>query len=109
MPKVIRSELVEPGGNGSGSEDALAPVAPVLFRPNAPITCRKDERVVCGPTALDPPLAEVRSEWCQQANRARLSCLRLLHVTERGGALDEDRPLSNVSPPQCKRFARPQR
>src|SRR3954454_8940293 len=67
MPEVIRAKLVEPSGNGSGGEDALAPVSPVLFGPDAAITCRKDERVVLGAATLDPPLPKIRSQWRQQS------------------------------------------
>src|SRR4051812_32113274 len=59
MPEVVRAKLVEPSGNSSGSEDALAPVSPVLLGPDTAITRRKHECVVFGAARLDPPLPKI--------------------------------------------------
>src|SRR3954454_19730700 len=107
MPEVVRAKMVEPSGDGSGSDHALAPVSPVLLGPDTAITRRKNECVVLGAATLDPPLPKIPSQWRQQSDRARLPCLRLLYVTECCRALDEDRPLANVPPAECERFARP--
>src|SRR3954453_6692368 len=72
MPEVVRAKLVEPSGNGSGSEDALAPVSPVHLGPDPAITRRKNEGVLPGAPPLDPPLPEIPSQWRQQSDRARL-------------------------------------
>jgi hypothetical protein len=46
MPEVIRSEVSESGCARSRGEHALAPVAPVLFCPDAVVARREHEHVL---------------------------------------------------------------
>ncbi len=84
----------------------MTPVAPVLGCPDAAIPGRKDERVRVGPPARETPLSEMGRQRRQESDGSALTGLRCLHVSKRRGAVDENRPLADIAPPERERFAR---
>src|SRR5262245_40438494 len=106
MTEKIRPRSVQPSSLSRRPVHPSPPVAIRRVRPRLPFSAGKDERACARAATRTPPLRDVGRKGRQQADSARLTCLRLLRLAERDRLYNKDRSLPDVSPLKRESFTR---
>jgi hypothetical protein len=108
VAQVVGTRPLDTRRLGRWRVDPPAPVPVGGGGPRLAVVTREEQLVRWRPSGVLPPLGEVLRQRSDEAHRAGPAGLGPLDGAERDGALDEQRALADVRPPQGQRLAGPQ-